>query len=64
MDQDAKIQGYVLLAKGMKGRGVADVLTKATADPSVFGFGELLDVPSVREVSQACAAPASMQEVG
>lgn len=57
MDQDAKIQSYVLLAKGMKGRAVVEVLTKATADPAVFGFGELLDVPSVRELQQGEHAP-------
>lgn len=50
MDGDAKIQQYVLLAKGVRGRGAADLITKATADPAVFGFGELLDIPSIKEL--------------
>lgn len=69
MDGDAKIQQYVLLAKGVRGRGAADLITKATADPAVFGFGELLDIPSIKEVGQQvvgkrivtacrCSAPA------
>ncbi|PNW71372.1 hypothetical protein CHLRE_16g651500v5 [Chlamydomonas reinhardtii] len=50
MDQDAKIQQYVLLAKGLRGRGLTDLIAKATGDPAVFGFGELLDVQSVKEL--------------
>lgn len=53
MDQDAKIQSYALLAKGLKGRAVVEVITRASSDPAVFGFGELLDLPSVREVRRA-----------
>lgn len=50
MDQEVKIQQYVLLAKGARGRGVTEVIARATSDPSVFGFGELLDVQSTKEV--------------
>lgn len=57
MDQDAKIQQYVLLAKGLRGRGLTDLIAKATGDPAVFGFGELLDVQSVKEVSFAGDLP-------
>ncbi len=72
MDGDAKIQQYVLLAKGVRGRGAADLITKATADPAVFGFGELLDVPSIKEVGRqlvekrmgmACRRPAPAHHV-
>lgn len=57
MDQDAKIQSYALLAKGLKGRAVVEVITRATSDPAVFGFGELLDIPSVCELQQGEHAP-------
>ncbi|KAG2451919.1 hypothetical protein HYH02_003694 [Chlamydomonas schloesseri] len=57
MDQDAKIQQYVLLAKGLRGRGLTDLIAKATADPAVFGFGELLDVASVKELQGTDLAP-------
>ncbi|KAG2485314.1 hypothetical protein HYH03_015987 [Edaphochlamys debaryana] len=57
MDQDSKIQQYVLLGKGARGRGLTDLIAKATADPSVFGFGELLDVPSVKELKGTDLAP-------
>ncbi|KAG2441640.1 hypothetical protein HXX76_003258 [Chlamydomonas incerta] len=57
MDQDAKIQQYVLLAKGLRGRGLTDLIAKATGDPAVFGFGELLDVQSVKELQGTDLAP-------
>ncbi|GIL74697.1 hypothetical protein Vretimale_2332 [Volvox reticuliferus] len=57
MDQDVKIQQYVLLAKGIRGRGLTEIIAKATADPGVFGFGELLDVPSVKELQGSDLAP-------
>jgi hypothetical protein len=48
---DTKVQPFVLLAKGTRGRALADLITRATAEPGLFGFGELLAVPSVSEVS-------------
>ena len=50
MDSSSKIEQYVLLAKGARGRGLTELITRATSEPGVFGFGELLDVPSVKEV--------------
>lgn len=41
---------YVLLAKGQRGLALVDLIQKVTADPSVFTFGELLDVQSIREL--------------
>lgn len=49
MDSD-KIQQYVLLAKGARGRAVVELIVKATSDPGVFGFGELLACQSVIDV--------------
>jgi COP9 signalosome complex subunit 7 len=45
-----KILPYCLLAKGARPLAISDLIHKATADPGVFAFGELLDVPSVNEV--------------
>ncbi|GLC36256.1 hypothetical protein PLESTB_000603200 [Pleodorina starrii] len=57
MDQEVKIQQNVLLAKGARGRGLTEIIAKATADPGIFGFGELLDVPSIRELQGTELAP-------
>jgi hypothetical protein len=44
------MEQYLLLAKGARGRALVDLIQKVTADPVVFAFGELLDVPSIKEV--------------
>ena len=41
---------FLALAKGSRGRAAADVVAKAIEAPAVHVFGELLDVPSVKEV--------------
>lgn len=48
---ESKIQQYVLLAKGARGKALADLITRATSEPNLFVFGELLDVPSIQEAS-------------
>ena len=53
----AEAQQWVLLAKGARGRGVVDLICRATSDPAVFAFGELLDVPSVSEVREGSPLP-------
>eukprot|EP00803_Ostreobium_quekettii_P009641 evm.model.scf_1199.1 EVM.evm.TU.scf_1199.1 scf_1199:29360-36037(+) len=50
MDHDAKIEQFLILAKGAHGRAVADLIEKATAEPGLFAFGELLDLPSVKQI--------------
>lgn len=45
------MQSYVLLAKGQRGLALVDLIQKITADPAIFVFGELLDVPSMKEVN-------------
>ncbi len=39
-----------MLAKGARGRALVDLIQKVTAEPGIFTFGELFDVPSVQEV--------------
>uniref|UniRef100_A0A061RVR6 COP9 signalosome complex subunit 7 n=1 Tax=Tetraselmis sp. GSL018 TaxID=582737 RepID=A0A061RVR6_9CHLO len=48
---EEKIEQYCILAKGARGRALVDLIQKATAEPSLFVFGELLDVESVRELA-------------
>jgi hypothetical protein len=50
MDAEAKLQQYLLLGKSAKGRSMCELITKATAEPGLFTFGELLDLPTVQEV--------------
>ncbi|DBA97441.1 hypothetical protein WJX77_005637 [Trebouxia sp. C0004] len=50
---EAKLEEYCLLAKGSKGRTLADVVQRATSDPVIFAFGELLAVPSVQQLLEA-----------
>jgi hypothetical protein len=50
MESDAKIQQYLLLAKSARGRALCELINKATAEPGLFAFGELLDTPSIAEV--------------
>lgn len=52
--EEAKIEQYCLLAKGAKGKAVAELMRKATAEPGLFAFGELLDMPHVKEVIFDC----------
>ena len=47
---DAKLEEYCLVAKGSKGRTVADIILRATSDPVLFAFGELLSLLSVQQV--------------
>jgi len=47
---DDKIEQYCLLAKGARGRALVDLVQKATAEPGLFVFGEILDIDSVKEL--------------
>ena len=57
MDNDSKLEQYVLLAKGLRGLALRDLIAKATAEPGLFTFGELLCLPAVQEVRGRSAAP-------
>lgn len=46
------MQEYCLLAKGSKGRMLVDIIQRATSDPTLFAFGELLVVPSIEQVDR------------
>ena len=50
MDQTAKLEPFLLLSKGARGRAAADLVYKATAEPGLYAFGELMNVPGVQEV--------------
>ena len=50
MDQAAKLEPFLLLAKNAKGKSAAEVINKATEEPGIYGFGELLDVNGIKEV--------------
>lgn len=50
MDGEAKVEQYCLLAKSAKGLALVDLIKRATSEPGLFAFGELLDTPTVAEV--------------
>lgn len=51
----AKLEPFLLLAKSTKGAGAAKLVEQATAAPGIFVFGELLDLPNIREVRHSAA---------
>ena len=48
-EDGAALQQFCLLAKSAKGAGCASLIGQAIEHPGVFVFGELLDMPSVKE---------------
>ena len=44
------LEQYVLLAKSARGAGLVALINQALEAPGVFVFGELLEMPSVKEV--------------
>jgi hypothetical protein len=50
MESEAKIQQYLLLGKGAKGRAAVDLIHKATSEPGLYAFGEVLDLESIKQV--------------
>lgn len=61
MDNQGKIEQYVLLAKGLRGLALCDLINKATGEPGLFVFGELLALPAMKEVSPG---PKHRQDAG
>ncbi len=52
MLDDSKIEQFVLLAKGARGKALVDIINNATSEPGLFGFGELLlAMPQIQDVS-------------
>jgi len=50
---DNKIEQYVLLAKGLRGMAVVNVIEKATAAAGIYTFGELQATPSVQDLARS-----------
>ena len=50
MDQSAKLEQFLLLAKNARGKSAAEVINRATEEPGIYGFGELLDIVGIKEV--------------
>ena len=50
-----KIEQFCLLAKGARGRALVDLIHRATAEPGLFVFGEILDIDSVKEVGHGAS---------
>ena len=48
-EDGAALQQFCLLAKSAKGAACASLIGQALEHPGVFVFGELLDMPSVKE---------------
>ncbi|XP_015764686.1 PREDICTED: COP9 signalosome complex subunit 7b-like [Acropora digitifera] len=47
------LEEYVLLAKSARGAGVVALIQKALEAPGVYVFGELMEMPSVKELEKS-----------
>lgn len=47
---NSPLEQFVLLAKGAKGAAAVELIRQVIAAPGVFVFGELLDMPNIKEV--------------
>lgn len=54
-DNTAKVEQFTLLAKNARGLALVDLITKCTAEPGLFTFGEILSLPGVQEVRRETA---------
>jgi COP9 signalosome complex subunit 7 len=45
-----RLEPFLLLAKSARGAGAAKLIEEAVAAPGVFSFGELLDMPNLKDV--------------
>ena len=51
MDAEAKIEQFVILAKSTSSnRALSDIVQRATSEPGIFAFGELSDLPNIKQV--------------
>ena len=44
------LEQFVLLSKTAKGAAAAELVKQATEAPGVYVFGELIDMPNIKEV--------------
>lgn len=52
MESDAKIEQFVLLAGSTRGLALVELIKRATSEPGLFAYGELIDLPAIQEVCQ------------
>lgn len=50
MVQSSQLEQYLLLAKTAKGAAAAELIKQVTEAPGVYVFGELLEMPNIREL--------------
>ncbi|KAJ3720210.1 hypothetical protein DFJ43DRAFT_1205550 [Lentinula guzmanii] len=48
----AKLEQYLLMGKSMRGAAAAKLIQSATSAPGVFVFGELFDLPGIRNLEK------------
>lgn len=47
----SKVEQYLQLAKGTKGSALASLVIRATDEPGIYTYGELLSLPNVKELA-------------
>ena len=55
-DATAELKPFLLLAKSAKGAAAASLISQVLEHPSVFVFGELLDVSGVKDLEGSPSA--------
>lgn len=48
---NAPLEQFILLAKSAKGAAAVELIKQVTEAPGVYVFGELLDMPNIKEVT-------------
>ncbi|KAH8090625.1 hypothetical protein HD553DRAFT_302911 [Filobasidium floriforme] len=48
-----RLEPFLLMARSTKGAAAAKIVQTATAAPGVYGFGELLDVPNIKQLQES-----------
>ena len=48
---NSPVEQFVLLAKSAKGAGASELIKQALEAPGVYVFGELLEMPNIKDVS-------------
>jgi hypothetical protein len=49
-------QQFLILGRSARGRALCELIQKATAEPGIHTFGELLSLPNVQDVSWVARA--------
>jgi hypothetical protein len=50
MENETKMQQFLLLAKNAKGLALVDLIAKACGEPGLYSFGEILSLSNLQEV--------------